>query len=362
MNITIIAGARPNFMKIAPLIRAIMSQQKAGKEISYRLVYTGSNLDPRIEHSLYNDLGMTPPDVYLNVEEDDWCLRMSDILVAFAQDFKEHPTDLVMVVDDTTPAMACAIVAKKSGAKVAHLGAGIRSFDLNTPKEVNRVIIDGLSDYFFTAGMNSNRNLNNTGAEQANVYFVGNILLDNLRFNATRLKCPEVLTQLQLTNKDYLLFTLNQPSTYNNPTVLRALMESILQHTSLPILAPLHPAVIERVEALTLHAPQLHVLPAHSYLDFVYLETHARGILTDSGNVAEEATFLGVPCITFNKYVDYPETTQEGTNLQVGLDAESMQQALSSLQAGTWKESTLPERWDGRTAERIIQILEEILA
>lgn len=359
MKITIIAGARPNFMKIAPLIRAIRSEIEAGKELSYRLVYTGSALDPSIEHTLYNDLGMTAPDVYLNVESDDFFVRMAGILVAFAQDLKEHPTDLVVVVDDMTPTMACSIVAKKSGAKVVHLGAGIRSFDLDAPKEVNRMIIDGLSDYFFTAGMHSNRNLSNTGTEQENVYFVGNILLDNLRYNASRLTRPEILDKLHLDHKEYLLFTLNQRSIADNPQALQSLMESILLHTTLPILAPLHPYIADKVRALGLHAPQLHILPPLSYLEFAYLEAHALGIITDSGNVADEATFTGVPCITFNEYVEHPETTREGTNLQVGLDAGAMHEALASLQAGTWKESSLPERWDGRTAERILQILEE---
>ena len=173
MKVTIIAGARPNFMKIAPLMRAIKAAKAAGKNITARLVYTGSDEDKSLEPSLFTDLDMPRPDVYLHVDNTDFFQRMAGILVAFARELEQHPAQVVLVVDDLTPTMACSIVAKKKGIKVAHLVAGTRSFDMDMPKEVNSMITDGLSDYLFTAGMVANRNLNQTGTEQAHVHFVG---------------------------------------------------------------------------------------------------------------------------------------------------------------------------------------------
>ena len=175
MKITIIAGARPNFMKIAPLMRAIRHAEEQGKDIHARLVYTGPAKDKSLEASLFADLDMPHPDTYLEVDSNDFFQRLAGIIVAFAQDLDKHPADIVMVVDDLTPTMACSIVARKKGIKVAHLVAGIRSFDMNMPKELNRMVTDGLSDILFTAGMDANRNLNQTGIEQKHVHFVGNI-------------------------------------------------------------------------------------------------------------------------------------------------------------------------------------------
>ena len=228
MKITIIAGARPNFMKIAPIMRVINTAQRAGKNISARLVYTGSSEDKSLEASLFADLDMPVPDAYLEVESTDFFHRMAGIIVAFAQELDKHPADLVMVVDDLTPTMACSIVARKKGVKIAHLVAGIRSFDMNSPKEVNRMITDGLSDILFTAGMDANRNLNQTGTEQAHVHFVGNILIDSLRNNRSRLKRPDNFTALGLKEKEYILFTLNRRALLEDDTKLAQLINTIL--------------------------------------------------------------------------------------------------------------------------------------
>lgn len=358
MKITIIAGARPNFMKIAPLVRVIRAEQANGKTLDYRLVYTGSSNNTSLDTTLFDDLGMDAPDCYLNIESTDFFEHLGNILVAFAHELDNHPADLVLVVDDMTPTMACSIVAKKKGIKVAHLVAGIRSFDMNMPKEVNRMITDGLSDYFFTAGINSNRNLNQSGTEQTNVYFVGNILIDNLRNNRHRFIRPDM--PANITDGRYFLFTLNRRAVADNSAQLHTLLDTLLQHTELPIIAPLHDYVADKVKHTGIDLSRFHILPPQSYLKFGYLESHAVGIITDSGNVAEEATFLNIPCITINDYVEHPETINEGTNIMVGLDWQALSQALDTLQHGNWKQGTLPERWDGRTAERIIQILEEI--
>ena len=359
MKVTIIAGARPNFMKIAPLMRAIKAAKAAGKNITARLVYTGSDEDKSLEPSLFTDLDMPRPDVYLRVDDTDFFQRMAGILVTFARELEQHPAQIVLVVDDLTPTMACSIVAKKKGIKVAHLAAGTRSFDMNMPKEVNRMITDGLSDYLFTAGMVANRNLNQTGTEQAHVHFVGNILIDTLRYNLTRLQRPVAFSIMGLKEKNYLLLTLNRHALLNNDTALKNILYTILEKTDIPIVAPLHTYVKNKLAALGITSSRLHILPPQPYLAFGYLVNHAQAIITDSGNVAEEATFLGIPCMTLNNYAEHPETVTIGTNRLIGEDPDALGAALDTLHKGEWQEGHLPERWDGRAAERIVQTLLE---
>ena len=347
MKVTIIAGARPNFMKIAPLMRAIKAAKAAGKNITARLVYTGSDEDKSLEPSLFTDLDMPRPDVYLHVDNTDFFQRMAGILVAFARELEQHPAQVVLVVDDLTPTMACSIVAKKKGIKVAHLVAGTRSFDMDMPKEVNSMITDGLSDYLFTAGMVANRNLNQTG----------NILIDTLRYNRTRLQRPVAFSIMGLKEKEYLLLTLNKHSLLNKDTTLKAIFRTILEKTDKPIVAPLHTYVKNKLSALGITSERLYILPPQPYLSFGYLVNHAWGIITDSGNVAEEATFLGIPCMTLSTYAEHPETVTIGTNRLVGENSEILADALDILNKGEWQKGHLPERWDGHAAERIVQTL-----
>ena len=359
MKITIIAGARPNFMKIAPLMRAILKAQRKGNDIHARLVYTGSAQEKNLEPSLFDDLDMPAPDTFLEVESNDFFQRLAGIIVAFAQELEAHPADMVMVVDDLTPTMACTIVAHKKGIKVAHLVAGVRSFDINMPKEVNRMITDGLSDILFTASMTANRNLSQTGIEQKHIHFVGNILMDTLRHNHNRLIRPNIFNTLGLTEKNFLLLTLNRHALLNDEKKLRALLDTLTTHTDLPIVAPLRGYVKEKLMQGGITSPRLHILPPQPYLSFGYLVNHSKAIVTDSGNVAEEATFLDIPCITLNTYAEHPETITVGTNHLAGDDPKALADALEALRQGRWKKGHLPERWDGRTAERIVQTLLE---
>lgn len=358
MKITIVAGARPNFMKIAPITRAIDAARALGKSISYRLVYTGTKEDTSLDASLFSDLDMKAPDVYLGVESNNPTTLTAGIMVAFEQELTENPAHVVLVVDDLTATMSCAIVAKKQGIKVAHLVAGTRSFDMKMPKEVNRMITDGLSDYLFTAGMVANRNLNQTGTESENVYYVGNILIDTIRYNRNRLLKPIWFSVLGLKEGDYLLLTLNRHVLLNDKENLRRIIETIIEKSEgKPIVAPLHTYVRNAIKELGIEAPNLHIMPTQNYLFFGYLINKAKGIITDSGNVAEEATFLGIPCITLNTYAEHPETWRMGTNELVGEDPAALAQAMDRLMNGEWKRGELPERWDGRTAERIVRIL-----
>lgn len=358
MKITIVSGARPNFMKIAPICRAVDAAREAGKSISYRIVYTGLQDDETLDASLFSDLAMRKPDAYLGVSGRDHSQVAAAIMLAFEKELDAHPAQVVLVVDDMTATMSCAIVAKKRGLKVAHVIAGTRSFDMNMPREVNRTIVDAISDYLFTAGMVANRNLNQEGMIPDYIHYVGNILIDTIRYNRHRLLQPMWFSTLGLRKGNYLLLTLNRHDLLAKKAVLHDLIETLLQKTEgIPVVAPLHPYVEKALKSLNLEMPNLHLLPPQSYLHFGFLINQAKGIVTDSGNIAEEATFLDVPCITLNTYAEHPETWRIGTNELVGESSIALSAALDKMLNGEWKHATLPERWDGRTAERIVQTL-----
>lgn len=358
MKITIVAGARPNFMKIAPITRAIKAAQDTGKRISYRLIYTGRQDDANLDASLFSDLDMKQPDGYLGISGHDHSKVTAAIMIAFEKELDNHPAQVVLVVDDLTATMSCSIVAKKRGLKVAHLIAGTRSFDMNMPREVNRTIVDAISDYLFTAGMVANRNLNQEGMIPDYIHYVGNILIDTVRYNRHRLLQPVWFSSMGLEKKGYLLLTLNRHDLLDKKQVLSALMQTVVDKScGMPIIAPLHPYVQKAIKALEIDAPHLHILPPQSYLHFGYLINNAKGIVTDSGNIAEEATFLDVPCITLNSYAEHPETWRTGTNELVNEDPVVLATMLERLMHEEWKHTTLPDRWDGRTAERIVQTL-----
>lgn len=358
MKITIVSGARPNFMKIAPIVHAVDTARRIGKRISYRLVYTGKQDDSSLEPSLFSDLEMKMPDVYLGVDSKNNTKLAAGIMLAFDKELTENPAQVVLVVDDLTATMSCAIVAKKMGVKVAHLVAGTRSFDMNQPKEVNRMITDGLSDYLFTAGAMANRNLNQSGREEENVYYVGNILIDTIRRNRTRLLKPLWASAMQVDEGKYILLTLNRRKLLKDKALMKSLLTTISQKAAgAMIIAPLHTYVSDSIKKLGLKLSNINIMPVQNYLIFGYLVNHAKAIVTDSGNVSEEATFFGIPCITINSYAEHPETWKQGTNELVGEDSEKLADALDTLNSGKWKKGSIPERWDGHTAERIVKIL-----
>ena len=364
MNICIVAGARPNFIKVAPVIRAIENAHAHGRDIGYTLVYTGAEDDPTLEPSLFDDLQIAPPQVFLGVTCENLNELTGQVMSAFERYLQSNPTNVVIVVDDLASTMAAAIVTKKQGIKLAHIVAGTRSFDIKMPKEINRLVIDGLSDLLFTAGMGANSNATREGAELSKIYTVGNILMDTLRFNRNRLKAP---SGLKLQAGNYLVFTLNRKALLADRENLRRMIEAMIENAGgMPIIAPLRGKAAETIQEMGFlqeASPMgggLVGAPPLSYLEFGWLTANARGIITDSGNVAEEATFNGVPCITLNSYTEHIETVKIGTNELVGEDAALLGEMTAKMVRGEWKESALPDRWDGRTAERIVQILMEI--
>ena len=350
-NICIFTGARPNFIKVAPLIRAIEHTD----DCQYQLVYAGSADDPTLEPSLFDDLQIPRPNVFLGVDCENLNELTGRVMAEFEHYLEQHETDTVIVVDDLASTMAAAIVTKKRGLRLAHLVAGTRSFDINMPKEINRLVIDGLSDLLFTAGVGSSSIATREGAENHKIYLVGNILMDTLRYNHDRWTRPACLDGIA--DGRYLVFTINRKALLADEENLQRMLQAISEVAGdIPVIAPLRGRALETVKKYTAE-PTLLCTSALSYLDFGYLTSHAMGIITDSGNVAEEATFNHVPCITLNSYTEHIETVKQGTNVLVGEDAEKLREELQRMVSGQWKTSSLPDRWDGRTAERIVQIL-----
>ncbi len=367
-NICIVAGARPNFIKVAPVIRAIVSAQKSSRDMAYQLVYTGCADDPTLESSLFADLEIAKPNVYLGVDCENLNELTGQVMAKFECYLQQNPTDVVVVVDDLASTMAVAIVTKKQGILLAHIAAGTRSFDITMPKEINRLVIDGLSDILFTAGISNNSIANKEGAELSKVYMVGNVLIDNIRFLKDKMKRSKLMDEQGLEEGHYLVLTLNRKALLAEKDKLKSLLTVIdeeARRTKMKVIAPLRGKALEAVLSFQTHQEKsdhhtgIVLVSPQSYLDFCYLTAHALGIITDSGNVAEEATFNGVPCITLNNYTEHIETVKVGTNELVGEDADVLSDMLGKVLKGEWKKAGIPDRWDGRSAERILQILME---
>ena len=351
-KICIFTGARPNFVKVAPIIRTI--RQTEG--VSYRLVYAGRADDPTLEATLFEDLQMPRPDVFLGVECENLNELTGRVMAEFERYLEENETDTVIVVDDLASTMAAAIVTKKRGLRLAHLVAGTRSFDIRMPKEINRLVIDGLSDLLFTAGVGSSSIATREGAEMHKIYMVGNILMDSLRYNHDRWQRPQCLEGIE--DGRYLVFTINRKALLADRGNLQRMLTAVSEPAGdIPVIAPLRGRAYDLLASFDLPSSVIHLTSSLSYLEFGYLTAHAMGIITDSGNVAEEATFNNVPCITLNSYTEHQETVKQGTNVLVGEDADQLRKMLTELTAGRWKQGSLPDRWDGRTAERIVKTL-----
>ena len=351
-KICILAGARPNFVKVAPLVRAISGSAEA----ECLLVYAGCEDDPTLEASLFDDLQMPRPQFFLGVDSVSLNEITSRVMAQFDAFLNDHPVDVVIVVDDLASTMAAAIVTKKRAIRLAHLVAGTRSFNINMPKEINRLVIDALSDYLFTAGVRSTGVATREQSEQSQTFMVGNILMDTLRFNYGRFKRPAALPDIR--EGEYIVFTLNRKALIADTENLGRMLKAISEAAGdVPVIAPLRPDTAKVVATLVPQDSKFLLVDALSYLEFGWLTAHAKGIITDSGNVAEEATFNSVPCITLNDYTEHQETVSVGSNVLVGEDPEKLRAAVAQMVAGTWKKSALPDRWDGRTADRILQIL-----
>ncbi len=355
MKITIIAGARPNFMKIAPIIQAIQQKQNQGFSINFRLVHTGQHYDKNLSDTFFKELEIPEPHKNLNVHSGTQAEQTGAIMVGFEKELKKNPTDLVLVVGDVTSTMACTIVAKKAGIKVAHIEAGIRSGDLKMPEEINRMVTDSITDYFYTTSKEASQKLIQLGNSKENIFFVGNVMIDTLLKNLPKLIKPKAWNDLSLKNNNYYVLTLHRPSNVDSMDSFSELLHLIVKKSKdLPIIFPVHPRTKKILEQSKLTFKNLHYISPLGYLSFIYLVKNAKAILTDSGGITEEASVLNIPCITFRDSTERPETCSLGTNIIVGNDPIKINEAFTTLDRNQWKKGQEIPLWDGNAAKRIV--------
>jgi UDP-N-acetylglucosamine 2-epimerase (non-hydrolysing) len=352
MKILNVVGARPNFMKIAPIVE----EMKKTPELNGILVHTGQHYDDGMSDVFFRDLGIPIPDVYLGVGSGSHAEQTARIMVEFEKVCVRERPDLVLVVGDVNSTIACAIVAAKLLIPVAHVEAGLRSFDRTMPEEINRLVTDALASILFTTSRDADLNLQREGIPVSKIFFVGNVMIDSL------LKHREKATLVGVEKpKQYALVTLHRPSNVDDPTVLGPIIEALTDISkTMPVLFPIHPRTAKRVQDFGLSLDGLRTMPPLGYLEFLSLESTATFVLTDSGGLQEETTILGVPCLTLRNNTERPVTITHGTNIIVGNEKTRILEGFRRILSGDWKPSGPPEYWDGHAAERIVRVIRDI--
>lgn len=358
MKIDLIAGARPNFMKISPIIDAIKQAQKEGEPISFRLIHTGQHYDKNMSGSFFEQLGIPEPDVNLGAGGGTQAEQTASIMIGYETLLLKESTDLCLVVGDVTSTMACAIVAQKQHVKVAHIEGGIRSGDWSMPEEINRLVTDAITNYFFTTTELANESLRKSGVSNDRIFWVGNTMIDTLIKYRPRFIKPSLWETIGLTEGKYIVMTLHRPANVDEEGQLKLLIDEIIEHSNgLPLVFPVHPRTAKIFENLGIKHPRLHTIEPLGYLEFNYLVEKAMVIITDSGGITEETTVMGVPCMTLRNNTERPETITEGTNELLGTDPKAIAPAFEMLFSGKWKKGGIPEKWDGNTSTRIVNHL-----
>ncbi len=360
LSLTFIAGARPNFMKVAPLIHAA----KACSDIDATLVHTGQHYDEHMSAQIFRDLDLPQPDVHLEVGSASHAVQTARVMTAFDKTLDERPTDIVVVVGDVNSTIACALVATKRGVKVAHVEAGLRSRDRAMPEEINRVLTDQISDYLFTTERDAAANLRAEGIPESRIFFVGNVMIDTLlKHRVLARERTTVLARLDIAPRAYAVCTLHRPSNVDSAESAARTLEAVSELGSrLKVILPLHPRSAKQFQQfgmLDSLRQSATVVEPLGYLDFLALLDSARLVLTDSGGIQEETTVLGVPCLTFRENTERPITITNGTNRLVGLNPRRVADAVGEILASPTSPHNVPEMWDGHSAERIIAILQQ---
>lgn len=357
-HITIIAGARPNFMKIAPIIHAIEQSQKEGGLLKYRLVHTGQHYDDKMSNNFFTQLSIPAPDMNLEAGGGSQAEQTAAIMTRFEVDLMNNPTDCVLVVGDVTSTMACAIVAQKLGVKVAHVEGGIRSNDWGMPEEINRLVTDAITNFFFTTSRVANENLKKSGVEESRIFFVGNTMIDTLVRNRSSFVKPLLWDRYDLKKGNYIVLTLHRPNNVDDEDKLRGLLNKLIENTKdNKIIFPVHPRTKQIIDKMNFNHDRLCMFEPLGYLEFNYLVENSLAVVTDSGGITEETTFMGIPCITLRENTERPETVSVGTNELIGTNPSNIAPTMKKLFSGQWKKGEVPELWDGNTAKRITEIL-----
>ncbi|MCI0458953.1 MAG: UDP-N-acetylglucosamine 2-epimerase (non-hydrolyzing) [Gemmataceae bacterium] len=370
MNLVLVAGARPNFMKIAPLMRELAKRPS----VRVRLVHTGQHYDARMSQLFFDELNIPRPDIELEVGSASHAVQTAEVMKRFEPVVHAEAPDAVVVVGDVNSTLACALTAVKLGVPVAHVEAGLRSFDRTMPEEINRILTDAISRWLFVSERSGLDNLKREGVPDEQVFFVGNVMIDTLLSHRQRSERSTILADLELVEQGYAVLTLHRPASVDDPAVLGRLLAALARvGRELPIIFPVHPRTRRqlrnaecgmRIEDPSCH-PQsswLRLTEPLGYLDFLKLMAHARVVFTDSGGIQEETTVLGVPCLTLRTSTERPATITEGTNVLVGLEPERIiAEGLRALGQGRSGRSSpsgrIPELWDGQAAGRIVDIL-----
>ena len=362
MLIDIVAGARPNFMKIAPIIRAIETRQSQGSALKYRLVHTGQHYDARMSGDFFTQLGIPRPHVHLEVGSGTQAEQTAGIMIGYEKLLLQEKSNLCLVVGDVTSTMACAIAAQKLCVLVAHVEAGIRSGDWTMPEEINRMVTDSITNFFFTTSEVANDNLRRSGVSNDRILFVGNTMIDTLLANQSRFTKPEFFDFLKLKSREYFVVTLHRPANVDRGDSFSRLLLAISSSArNIPAVFPVHPRTAKTLRELGAVPANIHIVDPQPYLEFNYLVQHAKAVITDSGGVTEETTVMGVPCMTLRNSTERPETVTMGTNELLGIDPAALAPAFKKLFAGQWKQGRIPPLWDGKTGERIVAKLEQLL-
>ena len=359
IHILNVVGARPNFMKIAPILREIYLRPV----FCQTLVHTGQHYDPNLSDVFFTELGIQHANINLGVGSMPREEQIERIMVAFEPYLVDLRPDIVLVVGDINSTVACARVAKRHGAKIAHVEAGLRSFDLGMPEEQNRLETDQLSDFLFVTEQSGVDNLRNENCH-GSVFLVGNVMIDTLITNLDKVKTSRAMQILNLQCKEFAISTFHRPSNVDSREGLKSLIDIISSITErIPMVLPIHPRTRCSLEKMGLLAslesiPRLKVIDPLGYLDFMHLVANARVVITDSGGIQEETTYLQVPCLTMRENTERPITVDEGSNTLVGLNKEKILFALDRVIDGTYKQGRIPQLWDGKAAYRILNILE----
>jgi len=356
--IDIIAGARPNFMKIAAIIRALDAHQSKGGSLQYRLIHTGQHYDARMSGDFFTQLGIPEPNINLEVGSGTQAEQTGAIMTRYEALLLQARSELCLVVGDVTSTMACAIAAQKLCVPVAHVEAGIRSGDWTMPEEINRMVTDSITNWFFTTSEIANQNLRKSGVADEHIHFVGNTMIDTLLTNMERLRPPSFWAEHNLHAGGYFVVTLHRPANVDAGGAFARLLQAIGEGTrGVPVVFPVHPRTAKTLAELPNLPSNLRLVDPQPYLEFNYLVKHAKAVITDSGGITEETTVMGVPCLTLRDSTERPETVTIGTNDLIGTDPAKLKPALDRLFAGQWKQGGIPEKWDGKTGERIVEIL-----
>ena len=345
-------------MKIAPIIHALLKAKIKGENIDYRLIHTGQHYDKKMSGDFFEQLEIPLPHANLESGGGSQAEQTASIMVKFEKELIQNPTDLVLVVGDVTSTMACAIVAQKLQTKVAHVEGGIRSNDWSMPEEINRLVTDSITNYFFTTSKVANENLIKSGVPVEKIFFTGNTMIDTLLIQKARFKKPEFWDSFQLENKKYAVITLHRPANVDYKEILKTILIEIINNTNdLQLIFPVHPRTSKILNEIVINNSRLHLVDPQGYLEFNYLVENSMFVITDSGGITEETTVLGIPCITLRDSTERPETVTIGTNELIGTNPKNIKPTLQKLFKGEWKKGAIPEKWDGKSAERIIKSL-----